>query len=135
MSYQIGPNFASFSEKWLLKENWFGIQIEKSIIFKRNDTCKHFWKDQSPPFVIFTLRCAFQAIENLFYWAWVNFKSSEFSLPCSIRQESQNIAYDNTLIELHHEVKNDTATPRYGGEGKEYHYTYFGNFCFLKSVK
>ena len=29
---------------------------------KGNDICKHFWKDQSTPFKIFTLRCAFQAI-------------------------------------------------------------------------
>ena len=101
--------------------------MQKSTIFKRNDTCKHFWKDQSTPFVIFTLRCAFQAIfgwKNLFNWDWIDFKSSEFVLPCSIRQESQNIVYDNTLIELHHEVKNDTATPRLGGEVKDYYYTF-----------
>ena len=34
------------------------------------------------------------------------------NLSCLAASESQNIAYDNTLIEPHHEIKNNTATPR-----------------------
>ena len=50
-----------------------------------------------------------------------------------MRQDNQNIADDYTLIEPHHKVKNNTATPRLGGGGeekKEYHHTYlyFGDF-------
>ena len=87
----------------------------KSPLFPKALIPVNTLKDQSTPFKIFTLRCAFQAIcgyQNLFYRVWIDFKSSKFVLPCSIRQESQNIAYDNTLIEPHHEVKNNTATPR-----------------------
>ena len=34
-----------------------------------------------------------------------------------MRKESQNIFHGNTLIEPHHEFKNDTITPRWGGGG------------------
>ena len=36
----------------------------------------------------------------------------EFVLPRSIRQDNQKIADDYILIEPHHKVKNNTATPR-----------------------
>lgn len=46
-------------------------------------------------------------------WVWIDFITSKLVLPGSIRQESQSIAFDYTLIEPHYEVKNNTtATPR-----------------------
>ena len=47
--HKLGPNFASLSKKWLLKENWFGIQIEKSIIFKGMISVNTFGKINQPP--------------------------------------------------------------------------------------
>ena len=125
---KLCPNYFFFSKKWLLRENWFGIQKKKCIIFKRIDTCKQSlllesWKDHSSPFVIFTLCCTFQAIfeyQNLFYWVWIDFKNSEFILPRSIRQEVKTLLTITLWLNL--TMKSRTTLPHLdkGGGGERH---------------
>ena len=99
---------------WLTEMTCLIKQIRNTIknVHVRTNTCKHLT-------IIFlskhTFCCAFRAVfgyKNLFNWFWIDFETSEFLLPCSIQQDSQNIADDYTSIEPHHEVENNTTTPK-----------------------